>query len=152
LARDLQSARETEVIQKPGLYWVSVSPDGQRLVIGAQEDQSLVLRVMPTTGGEARELVRIDAKEANYRVWPSCTPDGRYVLFVKGLYGRATRNVQVWRVAAEGGDPQRLGLTVDDLWWLRLHPDGRRVAIGTWKGNNEIWVLENFLPPLKVAK
>jgi Tol biopolymer transport system component len=152
LARDLQSARETEVIQKPGLYWVSVSPDGRRLVIGAQEDQSLVLRVMPATGGEARELVRIGAKEANYRVWPSWTPDGRYVLFVKGLYGRATRNVQVWRVAAEGGEPQRLGLTVDDLWWLRLHPDGRRVAIGTWTGNIEVWVMENFLPAPKVVK
>jgi Tol biopolymer transport system component len=152
LARDLQSARETEIIQKPGLNWVSVSPDGQRLVIGAQEDRSLVLRILPATGGEARELVRIDAEEANGRVWPSWTPDGRHVVFVKGQRGRPTRNVQVWRVAAEGGEPQRLGLTVDELWWLRVHPDGRRVAIGTWKTNTEIWVMENFLPPSKKAR
>jgi hypothetical protein len=33
-----------------------------------------------------------------------------------------------------------------------MHPDGRRVAIGTWKINFEVWVMENFLPPLKVAK
>ena len=25
-------------------------------------------------------------------------------------------------------------------------PDGRRVAIGTWKSNTEVWALENFLP------
>lgn len=146
LARDLQSARETEIIQKSGLYWVSVSPDGQRLLIGAQEDRSLVLRIMPATGGDAREVVRIDPEEANHRVWPSWTPDGRHVLFARGQRGRPTRNVQVWRVAAEGGTPQRLGLTVDELWWLRLHPDGRHVALGTWKTNNEVWVMENFLP------
>jgi len=152
LARDLQSARETEIIQKAGLNWVSVSPDGKRLVIGVQEDRSLVLRVLPATGGEAREVVRIGAEEANYRVWTSWTPDGRHLVFAKGQRGRATRNVQVWRVAADGGEPQRLGLTVDELWWLRLHPDGRRVAIGTWKTNPEVWVMENFLPPTKVVK
>jgi hypothetical protein len=59
--------------------------------------------------------------------------------------------VQVWRVAAEGGEPQRLGLTVDELWWLRLHPDGRRVAIGTWKTSVEVWALENFLPKAAAA-
>jgi len=35
---------------------------------------------------------------------------------------------------------------------LRLHPDGRRVAIDDIKVNLEVWVMENFLPPLKVAK
>jgi Tol biopolymer transport system component len=151
LARDLQSGRETEVIQKAGLNWVSVSPDGQRLLIGAQEHGSLVWRIMPVTGGDSRVVVRIDAEEANYRVGASWTPDGRHVIFIKGQRGRATRNVQVWRVAAEGGEPQRLGLTVDELWWLRLHPDGRRVAIGTWKTSAEVWVMENFLPKAAAA-
>jgi Tol biopolymer transport system component len=151
LARDLQSGRETEVIQKAGLFRVSVSPDGQRLLIGAQEDKSLVWRIMPATGGDSRVVVRIDAEEANYRVGASWTPDGRHVVFTKGQRGRPTRNVQVWRVAAEGGEPQRLGLTVDELWWLRLHPDGRRVAIGTWKTSVEVWVMENFLPKAAAA-
>ena len=146
VVRDLQAGQETALIEKKGLYSVSVAPDGKRLVIGASEERSQVLLVMPAAGGEARELVRVDGEEANYRVSPSWTPDGRYVVFVKGLKGRSTRHVQVWRVAAEGGEPQQLGLTVDELWWLRLHPDGRRVAIGTWKGHTEVWALENFLP------
>jgi Tol biopolymer transport system component len=146
LARDLQSGRETEVIEKVGLNWVSVSPDGKRLVIGVAEDRSLALRVLPASGGESREVVRIPGDEANYRVWTSWTQDGRQLIFARGQKGRATRNVQVWRVAAEGGEPQRLGLTVDELWWLRLHPDGRRLAIGTYKTSAETWVLENFLP------
>ncbi|MCX6538803.1 MAG: tetratricopeptide repeat protein [Acidobacteria bacterium] len=151
LARDVQSARETEVIEGVGLNWVSVSPDGKRLVIGVEEDRSLVLRVLPATGGEAREVVRIPADEANYRVWASWTQDGRYLIFAKGQKGRPTGNVQAWRVATEGGEPQRLGLTVDELWWLRLHPDGRRLAIGTWKTSAEAWMMENFLPKAAAA-
>jgi hypothetical protein len=58
----------------------------------------------------------------------------------------------MWRVVAEGGEPQRLDVGVDAPYYLRVHPDGRRVAIGTWAITTEIWVMENFLPPLKVAK
>ena len=148
LARDVRSGQETELIEKKGLTSVSVAPDGQRLVVGAREDRFQVLLVMPAAGGEARELVRIDQEEAISRVSPSWTPDGRYVVFVKGR-GMAKRNVQVWRVAAEGGVPQPTELTVDGLAWLRLHPDGRRIATGTRKVSTEVWVMENFLPAAK---
>ena len=96
-----------------------------------------------------REWLPPPRRLLNYRVPLSWTPDGRHIVFVKGLKGRSTRNVQLWRVPAEGGAAERLGLTVDELWWLRLHPDGRRVALGTWHTKFEIWVMENFLPPSK---
>ena len=154
LARDLPSGRETEVVRNEPPGWVSVSPDGQRLLVGATEDKSLVWRIMPATGGNARVLVRIDAEEADYYVGASWTPDGRYVVFTKGQKGgtRATRTVQVWRVAAEGGEPQRLGLTVDELWWLRAHPDGRHVAFGTSQARTEVWLMEHFLPTAKAPR
>ena len=152
LARDLQSGREIEIIRKPGLTYVSVSPDGQRVVIGARENGATVLRVMPAAGGEARELVTTRTEGTNYRVC-SWTPDGRYVIFATTPKGSTpTQNVQMWRVVAEGGEPQRLDVGVDAPYYLRLHPDGRRVAIGTWAITTEVWVLENFLPPLKVVK
>ncbi len=34
---------------------------------------------------------------------------------------------------------------------LRLHPDGRRVAIDDVKVNLEVWVMENFLPKSSAA-
>ena len=148
LARDLQSGRETEVVQDESLVWVSTSPDGQRLLLGQADGQSLVWRIMPAAGGASRMLVTIDAREADYYVGASWTPDGRYVVFTKGkgTQARGPRTVQVWRVAAEGGEPQRLELNADEMWWLRVHPDGRRVAYGTSKTDTEIWVMENFLP------
>jgi Tol biopolymer transport system component len=148
LARDVRSGQETELFGKKGLYSVSLPPDGKWLVVGAREDRSQVLLVMPAAGGKARELVRTDDEEANYLVSPSWTPDGRYVVFGKNLREPAKRppRVQVWRVAADGGVPQPTGLTVDGLAWVRLHPDGRRVAIGTRRVSTEVWVMENFLP------
>jgi Tol biopolymer transport system component len=147
VSRDLRSGQETQIVQKRGLYAGVVSPDGQRLLIAVAEGKSQVLLVMPVAGGEARELVRVDGeKEIPFWGSPSWTPDGRYVAFLKAVQGKAGQ-WQLWRVAAEGGEPQRLGLTVaSQLLGLRLHPDGRRVAIADVKVNLEVWVMENFLP------
>ena len=148
VAHDLRSGQETVVIEKPGLYMGLVSPDGRRLVIGVNEKGTQILSVMPAAGGEARELVRIDGeKETPFWGSASWTPDGRYIAFLKGVKGRA-RQWQLYRVAAEGGEPQWLGLNfVGQLTGeLRLHPDGRRVAIDDIKSNMEVWVMEHFLP------
>jgi len=155
VAHDLRSGQEKVVIEKRGLYAGLVSPDGQRLLIAVFESKSQVLLVMPAAGGEARELVRVDGeKEVPFWGSPAWTPDGRYVAFLKGVKGVAEipyreRQWQLWRVAAEGGEPQRLGLNVAGQLTgeLRLHPDGRRVAIDDVKVNLEVWVMENFLPP-----
>jgi len=136
-----------------------VSPDGRQLLIATGDGKSQVLFVMPAAGGEARELVRVDEKEVPFWGSPSWTPDGRFVAFLKGVKGEAqipykARQWQLWRVAAEGGEPQSLGLNFAGQLTgaLRLHPDGRRVAIDDIKVNLEVWVMENFLPPLEVAK
>jgi Tol biopolymer transport system component len=154
VAHDLRSGQEKVVIEKPGgLYAGVASPDGRRLVIAVRDGKSQVLLVMPAAGGEARELVRVDEEEVPFWGSPSWTPDGRYVAFLKGVKGEAQvpykdRQWQLWRVAAEGGEPQSLGLSFTGQLTgaLRLHPDGRRVAIDDIKTNLEVWVMENFLP------
>jgi len=156
VARDLRSGRETVVIEKRGIYAGAVSPDGQRLLIATWEGKSQVLLVMPVAGGEARELVRVDG-EKETPFWgnpPSWTPDGRYIVFLKSAKGNAPSQWQLWRVAAEGGEPQRIGLIPGRqlLAGVRLHPDGRRLAICDYKVDFEVWVMENFLPAPKVAK
>jgi Tol biopolymer transport system component len=160
VAHDLRSGQEKVVIEKRGLYAGLVSPDGQRLLIAVNEKGSQILLVMPAAGGEARELVRVDG-EKGVPFWgsPAWMPDGRYVAFLKGVKAEAqipytARQWQLYRVAVEGGEPQRLGLNVASMLTgeLRLHPDGRRVAIDDIKPNLEVWVMENFLPAPKAAK
>jgi Tol biopolymer transport system component len=147
VAHDLRSGQETTVVEKRGLYAGVVSPEGQRLLLGVNESGTQSLLVMPLAGGEARELVRIDGeKETPFWGSPSWTPDGHHIVFLKGVKGKA-RQWQLWRVAVEGGEPQRLGLNIaSQLLGVRLHPDGRRVAISDIKVDLEIWVMENFLP------
>ena len=152
-AWDLQTRRETALVRRRSLGSFSVSPDGRWLVLTAwgEPTNSQVLFIMPTASGDLRELVRIDTEESNGRVTPLWTPDGRWVIFAKGARGKPTRDVQLWRIPAEGGEPTRLDVTIDNLWRLRLHPDGRRIAFDTSGGKAEVWVLENFLPALKAA-
>jgi len=77
---------------------------------------------------------------------------------LKGVQGEAQipyedRQWQLWRVAAESGEPQPSGLiAARQLVGMRLHPDGRRVAIVDVKVDLEVWVMENFLPLPKIAK
>jgi len=149
VARDLRSGQETVVVERRGLYAGVVSPDGQRMLIATYDGKFQVLLVMPAAGGEAREVVRLDGA---FPGSPSWTPDGRSVAFLKAVKGKDGQ-WQLWRVAAEGGEPQQIGLiAARQLQGVRLHPDGRRVAITDVKVNLEVWVMENFLPGLKVVK
>ena len=76
------------------------------------------------------------------------TRDGRWILFLQ-------RNKEIddlWRVSAEGGQPQRLDLAMPGLRDVRFHPDGKQIifSAGQWAG--EVWVMENFLPVLKASR
>ena len=150
VAHDLRSGQETVVTEDPGIYMANMSPDGkQRLIAKAVENgKSQLLLIMPASGGEARELVKVDGeKEIPFWGNATWTPDSHYVVFFKGVKGKEGQ-WQLWRVAAEGGEPQPLGLNITGqlVGPLQLHPDGRHVVFGDVGVNLEVWVMENFLP------
>jgi Tol biopolymer transport system component len=146
VARDLRSGQETVVIEKQGLYAGVMSPDGQRLLIATSDGKAQVLLVMPAAGGEAREVVRVEGGFPGSAGSLSWTSDGRSVVFLKAVKGKEGQ-WQLWRVGTEGGEPQQIGvIAARQLVGMRLHPNGRRVAITDVKVNLEVWVMENFLP------
>jgi hypothetical protein len=63
---------------------------------------------------------------------------------------------ELWRVPAEGGKPEKIGL--DHRWGinsLTVHPGGRQIAFSGRGGHltdNEVWVVENFLPEPTATK
>jgi len=62
---------------------------------------------------------------------------------------------ELWRILAAGGEPQKLEITLPNMEHLRIHPDGRQIAFSSSSpqaAKSEVWVLENFLPPLADSK
>jgi Tol biopolymer transport system component len=156
VARDLAGGLEKEIYRAPSgeIIWeLSRSPDGQWLAFSVNSTDTTtqkytsVLKVIPVTGGEPRELYKGAAIWS--RTW---TADGKNIFFCS----RPERENDgepykwdLWRVPAAGGESQKIGL--DGLsWHLSAHPDGRRIALDLTSTHTYnfagIWAMENFLP------
>jgi hypothetical protein len=59
---------------------------------------------------------------------------------------------ELWRFPAAGGPGEKLYFSPEATWGFVMHPSGKRMVFTQNRINFELWVLENFLPPLKVAK
>jgi Tol biopolymer transport system component len=76
------------------------------------------------------------------------TADGKYILFTMKTNQKDDTKAQLYRIPAEGGEPEKLGLELSGfILNLSAHPDGRRIAFSSSEDPiAEIWVTENFLP------
>lgn len=87
-----------------------------------------------------RNLVSMGHGDSRQIIYASAGPNPRF---------------QLWRIPADGGEPQRLGLVMEGLlpFGLSVHPDGRRIACiaGTLE-RFEVWELRDFLPAVRRAK
>ena len=151
LARKTEKGVEQELFQVQGkLPWTSasISPDGTRLAIMSWEAQRAIT-VVPTSGnGASKVLYRLEAFWGPSPTWPAWTPDGRSIIFTRQS---DPTGMGIWRISADGGDPQDLGITtVGDISGICVHPDGNRLAFSAFEPlAKELWVMENFLPPGK---
>lgn len=163
--RELDSGRETVLHSLPYSHnpvYMAVSPDGRQLAFTHtfakvdDEYQPHSVMLIPTTGGEPREVVRLDLD--NTRIDPasiSWTRDGRYILF--GKTGRGIDGAEIWRVSPNGDQPEKLlGLDTKGAWHFKFHPDGRRIAFVagglSGQGGSETWMMENFLLESQAAE
>ena len=147
--KDLTNGTVRELHREPKGYasLPYLSPNGRHLAFHAAiPDQPPVIKVIPTAGGEALEILR--AVDWLSVAW---SHDGKYILFLEYLKtGR-----EVWRKPIDGGDPEKLGLILDDnrrVTSLMVSPDGRSLVFDANRNENEVWVLENFLPEPEVAQ
>lgn len=143
---DLEARQEKELFRENS--WPTcpaLSPDGQWLAFQTLDGEKMIrsLNIMPADSGRLREIVRLEEKEFIFSVdW---MPDGRSILYVKNTADQPKRR-ELWQISAEGGSPRNLGLAMDNMTYLSVHPDGRQIAFSAYKEQTEIWVMENFLP------
>ncbi len=141
----LQSVTEPAVYQSS----LSISPDSRHLAVVVRDKDAGAMRhvmVVPTTGGESRDVL-----SSTQLAWPvsvAWAPDGQSVLFVKQPNARDPKT-ELWLAPIQGGEPRKLELTAEGIRDLRIHPDGRHVAYTSGRDRSAVWVMENFLPPVK---
>jgi beta-lactamase regulating signal transducer with metallopeptidase domain/WD40 repeat protein len=132
--RDMQTGKVTELFDPPSKFgsW-TISPDGQQIAYSGSKPGAI--KVIPVTGGEPRVVAKV--KNASSMFW---TPDGRYLVYAQGD--------QLWRVAAEGGEPEAISPRMRIYGHLQIHPDGQRILFSGKRhpSKYELWALENFLP------
>ena len=111
---------------------------------------------MTLTGDVSHEVLSLanDSDLVALRTY-AWTTDGRQILYGLRHYNASTRRstYELMRIPAEGGESQKLGLTMQNLNEVRLHPDGQRLALSvTGVSPSELWVMENFLPSTEPRK
>jgi Tol biopolymer transport system component len=144
---DIETRRESELKKltatgAPASEFVSlaVSPDGLQLamiLVGG------IVEVMPATGGQSREVFRPVSPELG-TTWHlhslAWTRDQRFLLW-------AREDKHLWKVPVAGGQPEKVGIPMEGIKNLAVHPDGRQFVFdaATEEPTREIWALENFL-------
>ena len=80
------------------------SPDGARTVYHT-DDPGDPMFVADRTGVGAKQLF-VDATVGGHLHHQAWSPDGRWIYFVRGI--QTTGQMDLWRIAASGGQPERL--------------------------------------------
>lgn len=163
---DTQTGREQEILRMTDLRLIgslALSPNGSLLAFAAHtlagvadggRIMSSALTVIPSFGGEARQLFQVKFPEiVGNLTW---SPDSRSILFARGDVSELVDTEQsaggpVWQIPAAGGEPRRLGV-VPGLGpgnRMSIHPDGHRIAYARSERRSEIWKMENLLPRTK---
>jgi Tol biopolymer transport system component len=154
---DIDSRRATKLTPVGRRVALAVSPDGTQIAyLGSgsdhPEDSILAgLLVAPATGGEPRVVANFSGnstqREMNEGLGLAWSPDQRYLFFVRPEGDTGDGSKAVWRVPLAGGEAENIGISMNRIRALRVHPDGRRIAFDSVvDARSEVWALENFLP------
>ena len=153
---DLKTNEEREVAQGTfplvrDQHW-ALSPDGRRLAVCIGSNNSTI-KVFSTEADEVIEILTGELVEKIPQiVWSA---DGRTLLLrVVDLSVPAPHNSEIWCVAPEGGEPERISeLNVPEyVTAMRIAPAGRYIALEAITNLHELWVMENFLPEEALAQ
>ncbi len=103
------------------------SPAGDRVVFAVRTLDRAADRYRTDlwiVGGDGAGLRRLTSHEGNENS-PAWSPDGRTVYFLSPASGSS----QVWRVAADGGEPEQVTKLPLDAGNFLLSPDGKTLAV-----------------------
>jgi Tol biopolymer transport system component len=143
IMRDLETGHEKELLAMEdgwaaltfGNGW-TLLPDGKHVALSIRDDSpgsGYLLQTMSVETGETKTIVPDSV---------GCLTSvnkGLDLLFVR-------RGKELWRVSAEGSQPQKVWESEQGIGYPRMHPDGKHLAFVSGISMSEMWLMENFLP------
>ena len=155
--RDLLTGTDRELTRRAQFGALAWSSDGRFATSmsgqtsGTQVD---TIVVVPTTGGESREIFKAPAGQAaRVLAW---TPANDALLVRTAMSAPTpTPPGEIWWVPVASGQPERLVFKAgENVTAIHVSPDGRRLAYTTSQPETpqELWVLENFLEPVATKR
>jgi len=133
----LRSGNRIQVSSRPGINGApAFSPDGRKLVLTlGGVDGNLDIYVLDVNSRQSQRLTTHRAIDTE----GSWSPDGRYIYFTSDRSG----GPQVYRVAVNGGTPERVTFEGSYNARPRLSPDGSKLAmVHLDRGNYRIAVMD----------
>ena len=119
----LAGGEPTRITARGPSYWHGVSPDGKTLAfvgerpVGPDNKSDYDIYTIPIGGGTETRLTTATGLDDG----PEYSPDGKYIYFNSFRTGR----MQIWRMRADGSQPEQITSDAYANWFPHLSPDGR---------------------------
>jgi len=154
LTRDNLETRQRDTLlqRKPPQYVSSfcVLPRAGGIAVATQEpDGTSSIGVLGPSGKDMAEIHRTPKGElvpANVSL--ACVPNGQSLLFVTAPRATNGSPMALFRVPVAGGKPEKL-FEAELIFQVRVHPDGRQIALDTRNYTWETFVVDNLFAAAK---
>lgn len=124
------------------LLRAAMSPDGKSLALHSLKS----LWSLEIEGGRANMIFQLDDSSQAIPRGIDWTADSQKIIFV--LDGSESPKLSsLMQVALTGGPPQPLGVSLPEIWGVRVHPGGRQIAFTGRRDAHraEVWTVKNSL-------
>jgi len=143
-AIDIETGAEREFFSAFQFGNWAISRSGRQLVFGITENGTDLLKLTPAAGGDPRTIFRTPAGDFIPKFASLAWSAGESAVLAARARMDSGHVNDLWRFPIDGTPPEKLFATgvIHDI---RLHPDGRRLAVSAWRAEKQVWAIENFL-------
>jgi serine/threonine protein kinase/Tol biopolymer transport system component len=133
IAPGADAARARQITSGTSFYYgLAWTPDG-RIVYTSNANGTADIWIMNNDGSNQKQLT----VNAGANVYPSVSPDGRYIVFTSDRVGAPQHHI--WRIDTNGGNPKQL-TNGNKEFNPQFSPDGKWVVYTSWDaGKPTIW-------------
>ncbi|WP_136439442.1 PD40 domain-containing protein [Pacificoceanicola onchidii] len=117
------------ITQEVPSWWHGFSPDGARHTYACVRDDQFGIATCARDGGDEQLLIT----SRHHYDGPDYTPDGAFIWFNSDLSG----TMDLWRMAADGSNPERMTHGPEVDWFPHPSPNGRHVLYIAYPAGTE---------------